>query len=219
MGLAQGPLRECNLVRLFCARRSTVIFSKYSPELVRVGKRQKGRWLSMNVEEGDWGQRQNYSLQVRTLRMNHTHPTYFNVDWLDDCCSQFQGRCILQMPYRCPPGGEVGGNWRDLELAEPFINNNNTNNQWSEGFPVSSIKNRHQSINCPQPIPIDWLYRLTNNCFHIIQCYLTVLNGTQKKTKSSLQFTWSLLTTSSSLFGISGNSSLGMHSGLAADCI
>ena len=126
--------------------------------------------------------------------------------------------------YKCPtdappPGGEVGRNWRDLELAEPFINNNNTNNQWSEGFPVSSIKNRHQSINCPQPIPIDWLYRLTNNCFHMIQCYLTVLNGTQKKTRSSLQFTWSLLTTSSSLFGISGNSSLGMHSGLAADCI
>ena len=112
MGLAQGPLRECNLVRLFCARRSTVIFSKYSPELVRVGKRQKGRWLSMNVEEGDWGQRQNYSLQVRTLRMNHTHPTYFNVDWLDDCCSQFQGRSILQMPYRCPPRG---GGWGELE--------------------------------------------------------------------------------------------------------
>lgn len=118
-----------------------------------------------------------------------------------------------------PPGGE--GRWRVLELAQPFINNNNANNQWREDFPVSSIKNRHQSINYPQPITIDCLYRLTNNWFHIIRCYmyLTVLKGTSKKTRSSLQITRSLLTTSSSLFGISGNSSVGIHSGLAADCI
>ena len=117
MNLAQEPLRECNLVRLFCTRRLTVIFSKYSPEQVRVGKPQKGRWLSMNVVEGEWGQRQNYLLQVKTLRMNHTRPTYFNADWLDDCCSQVQGRSILQMPYRGPPSprgrevGGIGGTW------------------------------------------------------------------------------------------------------------
>ena len=62
MDLAQGPLGYCNLVRLFCTTHLRVLFSKYSPEQMRVGERQRGRWQSMNVEEGEWGQRQNYLL-------------------------------------------------------------------------------------------------------------------------------------------------------------